>query len=158
MPNIHVRRASRTDAALIVTLIHELATEEGLEAFVHTTVDHVLTHAFGDSPTFEVLLAELDGNVVGYASYLQQLSIWTGTTYLNLDDLYVRRSARSAGVGQALMHAFGAECLQRGTYGRWEVRAENARAIAFYDRLGARLTAKHICTWPAEAIRRAVEG
>jgi GNAT superfamily N-acetyltransferase len=49
---------------------------------------------------YHTLLAEIDGVVVGYASYLVQFDSWGGQSYLNLDDLFVQEEARGKGVGQ----------------------------------------------------------
>ena len=68
-----------------------------------------------------------------------------------LEDLVVSEKARSRGVGEALMTALAREVVERGALRlEWAVLDWNARAISFYDRLGARR--------PHEWIKYSLEG
>ena len=56
------------DAELLATLIEELNAHQR-EPTGHVTAEAVRRDGFGAAPEFQVLLAELDGDVVGYALY-----------------------------------------------------------------------------------------
>jgi GNAT superfamily N-acetyltransferase len=86
--------------------------------------------------------------VSGFASFTWTYSIWLGVEYLNVDDVFVVATQRGLGLGQALMNELRRVCLERGCHRlRWEVESDNAAALRFYERLGARIRAKGICTW-----------
>jgi ribosomal protein S18 acetylase RimI-like enzyme len=98
-----------------------------------------------------VLLAERDGEPVGYVSAVRKLHLWLGHDVLALDDLFVRPGHRDAGVGRLLMLELARIATAEGMAIRWEMRADNVDAQRFYARLGASLRTKVIAFWPAEA-------
>ena len=51
------------------------------------------------------------------------------------------------------MHAVAEDCLRRGVRARWSVRAENAGAIRFHERLGASVAIRGVCSWAVPAMR-----
>jgi hypothetical protein len=67
MTTIAIRAAGPDDAAMIVRLIRELAVFENLLEEVRITEADVLRDGFGARPCFECLLAEADGEAVGFA-------------------------------------------------------------------------------------------
>ena len=89
-----------------------------------------------------ILVAEGEGAILGYASVRTSLSSEDEKdeipyTYAHVDDLAVLASARSKGVGAALLDA--CEDLARAAGQRWlrlGVLAANERARAFYARQG----------------------
>ena len=89
-----------------------------------------------------ILVAEGEGTILGYASVRTSLSSEGEKdeipyTYAHVDDLAVLASARSKGVGAALLDA--CEGLARAAGQRWlrlGVLAANERARAFYARQG----------------------
>ncbi|MFM2091312.1 MAG: hypothetical protein RLZZ127_1801, partial [Planctomycetota bacterium] len=85
------------------------------------------------------LLAELDGRVVGFATYLFHPSTWSLCSYCYLEDLFAAEEARGRGVGRALItgvadaaRAAGADRLY------WLTHQDNATAQALYDRVAER--------------------
>jgi GNAT superfamily N-acetyltransferase len=96
-------------------------------------------------------VAELDGRVEGIALFYEGLSTFRAKPFVYLEDLVVSEKARSRGVGEALMAALAREVLERGALRlEWAVLDWNARAISFYNRLGAQR--------PHEWIKYALEG
>ena len=51
------------------------------------------------------LLAELDGQIVGFTHYIFRPSTWEVEDFCYLEDLYVDPKVRGAGVGRALIKA-----------------------------------------------------
>jgi hypothetical protein len=139
-----LRPATRTDLAVIVGLIRELAVFEQLEHLVVCTPDSIEPHLFGPRPAAEVVVAELpvDGApaVVGFALFFTNFSTFLGRPGLYLEDLYVKPAQRGLGIGKALLEHLGALAVERGC-GRfeWSVLDWNENAIRFYERMGARL-------------------
>ena len=137
--DLAIRIARADDCATILGFIRDLAEYEKL---AHEVVaDEAALHAtlFGARPAAEVLIAELAGEPVGFALFFTSFSTFLAKPGLYLEDLFVRPSARSRGVGGALMSALAKLCVER-NYGRfeWSVLDWNEPALKFYRSLGAR--------------------
>ncbi len=104
MPNPHliVREAVAADAESLYTLILGLAEHHNQRAAVRTSVAALLRDGFGDNPRFGAILAESHGEIVGYTSYTCNYSVWLGSPYMNIDDVFVLDSQRGRSVGEAM--------------------------------------------------------
>ncbi len=110
-----VRFATPDDAADIVRLVRALAAYENQPAeTVKLTEADVLAHGFGARPCFEALLAELDGQPVGFALFFQNYSSWEGRPGIYLEDLFVEPHARGLGLGRNLVARNAALAERRG--------------------------------------------
>jgi GNAT superfamily N-acetyltransferase len=134
-----IRVASSTDVPVILELVRELAAYEREPDAVETTEAMLQEALFGPSPVASCHLAELDGEVVGFALWYVTFSTWKGRAGLWLEDLFVRPSARGHGLGKALLQALAGICVER-SYARfeWWVLDWNVDAQGFYSSLGAR--------------------
>jgi ribosomal protein S18 acetylase RimI-like enzyme len=144
-----IRRADPADAAVVAAMVAEIAAHEDQAAHVH--VDDAQWRALLERPEVIVLLAECDGEPVGYVSALRQLHLWTGGDVLDLDDLYVRPGHRDAGVGRRLMAALAGLAAPEQLLIRWGMEVDNLDAQRFYRRLGATLRPKVLAAWPPTA-------
>jgi len=139
-----IRPATVDDLAVVVSLVHELATYEREPDAVVATEDHFRTALFGPDPLAHCLVAEADsgeagsGDIVGFAIWFVNFSTWLGTHGIYLEDLFVRPQARGAGHGRALLTELARIAVERG-YGRveWAVLDWNEPAQGFYRGLGA---------------------
>jgi GNAT superfamily N-acetyltransferase len=135
---IAVRAARPGDEALALRFVRELALfEREPDAVTAREVD--FTEAlFGDAPAAEAVIAEADGEPVGFALFFHNFSTWTGRRGLYLEDLYVTPAARGRGVGRALLAHLAGIAVDRGCARfEWSVLDWNADAIAFYRSVGA---------------------
>ena len=90
----------------------------------------------GCNQKFRSLIAEWDGEAIGYALFYAFYSSWKGSGIF-LEDLFVREAFRGRGVGRALLSEVARIARQEGSYGmRWEVLGWNEPAIRFYMSLG----------------------
>lgn len=145
-----IRRARAEDGPRIVALDRELAGFEKLQPPDDAEAARLLSWIF-ESKRLEALVAELDGGIEGMALFYEGLGTFRAKPFLYLEDLVVSEAARSRGVGEALMAALAREALSRDALRiEWAVLDWNGRAIAFYDRLGARR--------PHEWIKYSLEG
>lgn len=151
-----LRPAQAADVSAIVGLIRELADFEHLTHLVKVTPETLHPHLFGDRPVAESWVAEVAGQVVGFALFFTNFSTFLGQPGLYLEDLYVQPAHRSVGIGKALLAQLGALAVQRG-YGRfeWSVLDWNEHAIRFYERMGATLLPEwRICRVTGDALLR----
>ena len=138
LPAFSIRPAAPADCEPIVTLIRELADFERLSHLVVVTPASLRTHLFGPRPAAEAVVAERDGAVVAFALYFTNFSTFLGRPGLYLEDLYVQPAHRGQGLGRALLQHLARLAVQR-ECGRfeWSVLDWNARAIGFYEKMGA---------------------
>jgi GNAT superfamily N-acetyltransferase len=96
----------------------------------------LIRDGFGSQPKFRSLIAEWDGEAIGYALFFGVYSSLKGSGIF-LEDLFVREAFRGRGVGRALLSAVAHIAREEGSYGiRWEVLDWNESAIKFYRSLG----------------------
>lgn len=115
MSNTLIRPARPEDAATIVALVRALAIyeKEPLTSVKITPAD-VRRDGFGAERRFEALIAELDGEPVGFALFFHNYSTWEGRAGLFVEDLFVLERARGFGLGRQLITALAAIADARG--------------------------------------------
>lgn len=150
---VTIRSGEPRDVDAVLGLMRQLAEHEGLAQYFELTSEALHQFCFGQPRRIELIVAEAEGRIVGYATCLLQLSPWLGRDYLFLDDLYVSDDLRGSGIGSRLMRDVGALALERGVEVRWHVETENRPAQRFYRALGAELKDKSIAYWSTESIR-----
>jgi GNAT superfamily N-acetyltransferase len=135
---VSVRRAIEEDGPRIIELDRELARFEKLPPPNDEEARRLLGWIF-ESKRMEALVAEVAGRTEGIALFYEGLGSFRARPFLYLEDLVVAESARSLGVGEALMAALAREALDRNALRiEWAVLDWNERAIKFYRRLNAR--------------------
>ena len=139
MSGLRIRAAEGADAPLVLRFIRELAEYERLLHEVEATEDRLRETLFGALRRAEVVIAELDGEPVGFALFFHNYSTFLARPGIYLEDLYVRPEARGRGAGRALLAHLARLAKERGC-GRleWWVLDWNEPAIRFYRALGAR--------------------
>ena len=137
--SIAIRPARVEDVPTIAALIRGLAVYEKLEHEVKMTEEKVRDSMFGLRPYAEAILAEEDGQAVGFALFFHNYSTFLAQPGLYLEDLFVLESHRGKGVGKALLAQLARIAVDR-QCGRleWAVLDWNVDAIGFYEKLGAK--------------------
>jgi GNAT superfamily N-acetyltransferase len=122
----------------MISLMRELAEYEKLTHLFVATEASLHEALFAARPAAEALVAQRDGQVVGYALYFHNFSTFLSRRGLYLEDLYVQRALRGSGLGTALLRRLAAIALER-QCGRfeWSVLDWNQTAIDFYTKMGA---------------------
>jgi GNAT superfamily N-acetyltransferase len=154
-PRATVRFATREDVPVIVSLIRELAVYERLEHLATATPERLEPQLFGERPACECLIAEQDGEPVGFALFFHNFSTFLCQKGLYLEDLFVRPAARGTGLGKLLLQRLAQVAVERDC-GRfeWSVLDWNVDAQAFYQRMGAvRMDEWRICRVTGEALK-----
>ena len=135
---LSIRPATIEDAPQLAAMIRELAEFEHLDHEMNTTAEDLVRDGFGEQPKFRAVLAQWDGEPVGYAVFFEFYSSFQGRAGLFLDDLFVRPSFRKRGIGKSLLaHVAGIAFKEKYFCMRWEVLDWNKPAIDFYNNLGA---------------------
>ncbi len=134
-----IRNATPEDITTIAELIQELAAYEKLSHEVAFTEAQLKNNLFGSTPRAEVVLAEDEGRVVGFALFFHNFSTFLGKPGIYLEDLYVRPSFRRKGYGRLMLAHLAKLALERDC-GRleWSVLNWNELAINVYRALGAK--------------------
>ena len=137
--SLSIDPARPADAAVLRTLIGELAEFERLSHELAVTEADLVAALFGPQPVVEAVLARVAGEVAGFAIYFRNFSTFVGREGLFLEDLYVRPSFRGQGVGRGLLGHVARLAAARGCVRmEWSVLNWNRRAVGFYEALGAR--------------------
>jgi hypothetical protein len=136
---IRVRAARREDWPRMAELDRQLARFEKLPEPGADEAARLAEMIFGGGGRIEALVAERGAVIEGMAIYWQGLgSSFRARPFLFLEDLVVSESARSGGVGEALMRELAREGVRRGVMRiEWSVLDWNVNAIRFYKRVGA---------------------
>ena len=134
---VAVRPARREDWPRMVELDRQLAVFEKLPLPTAEEAARLGAMIF-DQNRIEALVAERNGRIEGMAIFWESLgSSFRARPFLFLEDLVVDETARSGGVGEALMAALAREGVRRGAMRiEWAVLDWNVNAIRFYRRIG----------------------
>jgi GNAT superfamily N-acetyltransferase len=139
VPELTIREAVPADAGQILEFITELAVYEKAGEAVRATREDIHDRLFGESASVYALMAEYQGEAVGFAVYFLNFSTWLGRYGLFLEDLYITPTARGQGFATQLLRHLARRAVANG-YGRfeWNVLEWNTPAIAFYEAIGAK--------------------
>ena len=136
---LRLRAAVESDLADIFELIGELADYEKLRDQMVGSLEALRRHLFAEPRYAQVIMAEWNERVAGFALYFFNYSTFLCRPGMYLEDLFVRPEFRGRGVGRSLLQALEREAIAAGC-GRfeWSVLDWNQSAIDFYLEFGAR--------------------
>jgi len=136
--NLTIRPAIQSDTPTILYLIKELAIYERLSDHVSCDLE-TLRSALFDRIEAKVLLAEIEGQVVGFTLYHYNFSTFLGRKGLYMEDIFVIKDYRRHGIGKALFLKL-MDIAKEEDCGRmeWSVLDWNSPALGFYLRQGAK--------------------
>ena len=135
-----IRRARASDASELLSLMRGLARFEGYDDRFAVTVDALLERGFSPQrpPEFTAWVAELDGELVGYAVvYVIPYTFDLRPTVV-LKELFIEAAARGRNFGHGLMNAVVEHARSiNARLIRWQVLPDNTPAKNFYRQHGA---------------------
>ncbi len=133
-----IRPAIDTDSAQIAAFVHALAEYERLAHECVADETSVREQLFSDNPKAEALIADWEGEPVGFALFFTNFSTFLMKPGMHLEDVFVYPDHRGKGIGKAFFGELARICVERG-YGRfeWSVLDWNEPSIQFYAGLGA---------------------
>lgn len=138
MSGLILRDATAADVPTLLRLVRALADYERLLHEVTATEAELATLLFGEPRRAEALLAERDGNPVGFALWYFSVSTFWCRPKLYVEDVFVVPESRGTGIGRMIFadlarRAVAAGCPRM----EWSVLDWNVPSIAFYRSLGA---------------------
>ena len=104
VPGLRIREAVKQDTAVILARITELAEYENLAHEVTATQGQLEEALFGARPFAEVMIAEYEGESVGFALYFHNFSTFLGRPGMDRPGF---QSARTGFLQQAECDASG---------------------------------------------------
>lgn len=134
-----IRKGEVKDLPRVLELIKELAEYEKAPQEVENTVEEMIRDGFGENPVYHLLVAEVQGSIIGIAIYYMKYSTWKGKCIF-LEDIIVTESERGKGTGARLFE----EVIERARKMKvrrmeWQVLEWNEPALNFYRKYHANL-------------------
>ena len=133
----YIRPAEPHEAGLVLDFIKRLADYEKCADEV-VADEATLYHSLFVERSAEVVFAEEEGTVVGFALFFHNFSTFVGRKGLYLEDLFVLPEKRGRGYGKALLKYLARVAVERNC-GRmeWICLDWNKPAIEVYRSIGA---------------------
>ena len=137
MPTFTIRPAKETEAGMILEFIKKLAAYEKCSDEVVADEATIYNSIFVEKAA-EVVFAEEDGIVIGFALFFHNFSTFVGRKGLYLEDLFIIPEKRGLGYGKAILKYLANIAVKRNC-GRmeWICLDWNAPSLAFYRSIGA---------------------
>ncbi len=133
-----IRFAEEDDSQLILDFIKGLAVYEKMLDQVEATEERIRESVF-EKEQAEVIIAEENGEAVGFALFFHNYSTFLGRANLYLEDLFVIPEARGKGYGKKLLKKLAEIALDRGCKRvDWSCLDWNKSSIEFYKSIGAK--------------------
>jgi len=132
-----IRPAEKGDTGLLLEFIKKLATyEKKIDEVVSTESD--LYDVLFQQKIAEAVIAELEGEAVGFAIFFYNFSTFIGKPGIYIEDLYVNPEVRAKGIGKSLFSYIARLAVERKCCRlEWSVLHWNEPSISFYKKLGA---------------------
>ena len=137
MPNFNIRPAKPEETSLVLEFIKKLATYEKCSDEVVADEATLYQSLFVEKAA-EVIFAEEDGVVIGFALFFHNFSTFVGRKGLYLEDIFIIPEKRGLGYGKAILKYLADIAIERNC-GRmeWICLDWNAPSLAFYRSIGA---------------------
>jgi GNAT superfamily N-acetyltransferase len=137
MMDIRIRRAKKEDCPRLLELVNELAEYERAPQEVTVNAEHFIESGFGPNPVWWAFVAEVTGQIEGFALYYIRYSTWKGQA-MYLEDILVTEAMRGKGLGKLLFEKLIEVAKEKGWKRiAWQVLDWNEPAINFYKKYNA---------------------
>lgn len=138
---MQIRPVRKDELPTLLALIRAKAEFDGCPESLRATVESLREALFCPKPLAHALVAEVDGKLVGMATYYAIFSSFIAKPGLWLDDLFIYPESRNRGIGEAFLRRLSTIAKAAGC-GRidWHVSNFNERGKKFYLRIGATIS------------------
>jgi len=133
-----IRYVLKEDMEQLIELCRQHAAFEQAEYDATNKSELLSERLFSKSALLKCIVVELEGDLIGYATFMKHYSTWDASNYVYMDCLFLNIDARNRRIGQELMeeiksYAIAEDCQLI----QWQTPKDNRDAIRFYHRLGA---------------------
>lgn len=137
MPKFNIRPAKPEETSLVLEFIKKLAAYEKCSDEVVADEATLYQSLFVEKAA-EVIFAEEDGVVIGFALFFHNFSTFVGRKGLYLEDIFIIPEKRGLGYGKAILKYLADIAIERNC-GRmeWICLDWNTPSLAFYRSIGA---------------------
>ena len=135
-----VRNIEEKDLKDILSLIQAKAEFDGCLDSLKLDVKELREAFLSKSPKARAIVVEINGEVIGIATYYGIYSTFIAKPGIWLDDLFVYKEHRKSGAGKLLIKKLCQIALSEGC-GRidWIVARDNDNGRGFYESIGAHI-------------------
>lgn len=137
MSNQVLRWGTASDIDAVLPLLEEYHHQEGLRKHSRERIRQLLEDLFDGKGRGRLLLALLDGDVIGYALVVRRPSFEWASEVAVIDELFVKGKARGRGVGRRMISFVEDYAASEGLPSMTlEVATKNVAAREFYRSVG----------------------
>jgi len=145
---MEIRFARKKDIKQVVKLCELHVNFEKAACDSTNKEAYLLKHFFDASNSVKCIVIENEYQIVGYSTFMKQFSTWDTKYYLYLDCLFLKDEYRGKGLGTKLMNEIKKYAkLENCDIIQWQTPNFNAKAIKFYQKLGAESKSKERFFW-----------
>lgn len=136
--NLTIRKTTEKDIRLIYDFINGLAAYEKRPEDM-TGSEEMLKFWLFEKKIATAIVAEFDGNPVGYAIYYPVFGSFAAKANVHLEDLFIKPEYRRKGLGKEFFFKL-AEMIKGEGYSKieWSCLDWNTPSIEFYRKIGAK--------------------
>lgn len=136
--NLTIRKTTEKDIRLIYDFINGLAAYEKRPEDM-TGSEEMLKFWLFDKKIATAIIAEFDGNPVGYAIYYPVFGSFAAKANVHLEDLFIKPEYRRKGLGKEFFFKL-VEMIKGEGYSKieWSCLDWNTPSIEFYKKIGAK--------------------
>lgn len=136
--NLTIRKTTKNDICLIYDFINGLALYEKRPEDM-TGSEEMLEFMLFEKKIATAIIAEVDGNPVGYAIYYPVFGSFAAKANAHLEDLFIKPEFRRKGLGKEFFFKL-LKMLKAEGYSKieWSCLDWNAPSIEFYKKIGAK--------------------
>lgn len=143
-----IRRVEERDMDQLIDLCALHAVYEKSEYDRLNKKDRLHNQLFTMKDSLQCIVAESQGKLLGYVTFIKQYSTWDADHYVYLDCIYLKEESRGQGIGSKLMQLVKAYAEQQNCFQvQWQTPDFNHKAIKFYHNLGAVSKTKERFFW-----------
>lgn len=136
--NLTIRKTTKNDIRLIYDFINGLALYEKRPEDM-TGSEEMLEFMLFEKKIATAIIAEVDGNPVGYAIYYPVFGSFAAKANAHLEDLFIKPEFRRKGLGKEFFFKL-LKMLKAEGYSKieWSCLDWNTPSIEFYKKIGAK--------------------
>lgn len=136
--NLTIRKTTEKDIRLIYDFVNGLAAYEKRPEDM-TGSEEMLKFWLFEKKIATAIIAEFDGNSVGYAIYYPVFGSFAAKANVHLEDLFIKPEYRCKGLGKEFFFKL-AEMIKSEGYSKieWSCLDWNTPSIEFYRKIGAK--------------------